>query len=308
MDPTTGLAHCYESDKAQPGRPWYERSRAFHIWLADAMGVPPLSLAADIDRLFRWAIEDLAIVALNRTERFLAGKHRSVVNGDALPIPGDDPELMQLISDTLSTWLTGEPPAEVWRQLTRQIRAYVGQENKRKNLLGEGFEDTMSFVLRAVPAISSQYDILVRRWLHDIPGFYAPRRGEKPRQVDLALVHRRTGRRILVTCKWSVRSDREEQFFTDYSAYSRLESAGESFDYVLLTNEFDPARLSAACENRQGPSLLFTSVVHINPDGPAVALAALPDSRRAGTSGAQRLAAHRGSGRLSSLAKWLGEL
>ena len=26
IDRTTGLAHCYESDKCQPGRPWYGRS------------------------------------------------------------------------------------------------------------------------------------------------------------------------------------------------------------------------------------------------------------------------------------------
>ena len=38
-DRTTGLAHCYESDKAQPGRKWYERSLAFHDWLAGSLGV-----------------------------------------------------------------------------------------------------------------------------------------------------------------------------------------------------------------------------------------------------------------------------
>src|SRR6202022_1939621 len=38
-DPTTGLAHCYESDKAQPGRPWYARTLAFHAWLATQFDV-----------------------------------------------------------------------------------------------------------------------------------------------------------------------------------------------------------------------------------------------------------------------------
>ncbi|MGH3773789.1 MAG: hypothetical protein ACRDRW_20765, partial [Pseudonocardiaceae bacterium] len=28
IDRTTNLAHCYESDKCQPGRPWYARSLA----------------------------------------------------------------------------------------------------------------------------------------------------------------------------------------------------------------------------------------------------------------------------------------
>jgi hypothetical protein len=59
--------------------------------------------------------------------------------------------------------------------------------------------------------------------------------------------------RTLVTAKWSVRADREEQFMSDFQAYERLESAGRDFGYVLITNEFDAARLRAACE--RGASL-----------------------------------------------------
>ena len=32
---------------------------------------------------------------------------------------------------------------------------------------------------------------------------------------------------------------REEQFMSDFPTYERLESAGEDFAYVLITNEFD---------------------------------------------------------------------
>jgi hypothetical protein len=39
IDPTTSLTHCYESDKAQPGRPWYGRSLAFHNWLSNALSI-----------------------------------------------------------------------------------------------------------------------------------------------------------------------------------------------------------------------------------------------------------------------------
>src|SRR5947208_1964025 len=39
IDRTTGLAHCYESDKCQPGRPWYARFLAFHDWVAAALEV-----------------------------------------------------------------------------------------------------------------------------------------------------------------------------------------------------------------------------------------------------------------------------
>jgi len=44
---------------------------------------------------------------------------------------------------------------------------------------------------------------------------------------------------------------REEQFGVDFEAYARLEEAGQNFEYVLVTNEFDAARLSAACERRR---------------------------------------------------------
>src|SRR5688500_1029560 len=55
IDRTTALAHCYESDKAQPGRAWYARSLAFHKWVSDALGVAPAELGGAIDWLFREA-------------------------------------------------------------------------------------------------------------------------------------------------------------------------------------------------------------------------------------------------------------
>src|SRR4051812_37307626 len=56
---TIGLAHCYESDKCQPGKPWYPRSLAFHGWLATQMNSTPAGLAANIDLLFREVSGDL---------------------------------------------------------------------------------------------------------------------------------------------------------------------------------------------------------------------------------------------------------
>ena len=305
LDPTIGLAHCYESDKCRPGRPWYARSLAFHAWLADALGVSVGDLGDEIDVLFRWATEGLAAAASEQRAQSAerAERQRLPYSDRQMPLPGEDPELVKLIIDTLGNWLsTTRPPEEVLRDLTERIRAHVTQENKRKNLLGEGFEDTVAALLRRIPAISVKYEIRVRPWLDDLPGFYAPRAGEKNRQVDLALIRPPDDYRILITCKWSVRSDREEQFATDFDAYSRRESAGQAFDYTFLTNEFDPARLAAACDNRRGPTLLFTSVVHINPDGLRAAYNA-PVPRQG--SGIGRALEHMGSGRLASMETWL---
>jgi hypothetical protein len=60
-------------------------------------------------------------------------------------------------------------------------------------------------------------------------------------------------------CRFSMRADREEQFQSDFEAYARLESAGQDFDYVLITIEFDAARLKAACERRKQNAAPFSS-------------------------------------------------
>src|SRR5882672_10065105 len=61
IDGSTGLAHLYESDKAQPGRSlWYERSITFTNWLCEKLGTPTRTeLKARIDRLFRACLEKL---------------------------------------------------------------------------------------------------------------------------------------------------------------------------------------------------------------------------------------------------------
>jgi hypothetical protein len=303
-DPTTGLAHCYESDKCQPGRPWYARTLSFHAWAADALGTTPAELGGEIDLLFRWATENLAIATAGRRVAYAAAAERQLkpYAGQRMPLPGEDPELAEIVTETLAQWLAADPPPAVMRGLAERVRAHVSQENKRKNLVGEGFEDTIAAVLRRITGIGRFHDVIVRPWLHDLPGFYQPRGGEKPRQVDLALVRRRDKYRTLVSCKWSIRSDREEQFASDFEAYARLESAGKAFDYVLVTNEFDPARLAAACENRRGRDLLFTSVVHVNTAGPRAAYGAPVSARGRGIG---RAVGHMDSGRLESMAAWL---
>jgi hypothetical protein len=309
VDRTTGLAHCYESDKCQPGRPWYARSLAFHAWVAQALGVAPARLGDHVDLLFRRAAADLAAAAAARRAQrdAAASSQRAPYAALDLPLPGEDPELEAIVMEALEPYLAAPPPIEVLRVLTERIQAHVGQENKRKNLVGEGFEDTLAALLRRSPGLGDTHEIHVRPLLHDLPGFHPPRGSEKARQVDLALVRHRDEHRTLVSCKWSVRSDREEQFPSDFRAYTELESAGRDFDYTLVTNEFDPARLAAACDARRQNARLFTDVVHVNPDGPAAAYAApgLPARARGGQA---RALEHVDAGRLISLGTWMESL
>jgi hypothetical protein len=300
-DRTTGLVHCYESDKAQPGRPWYARSLAFHDWLSEAFGSEPHELGGQIDWLFRRGTERLAdvITKQNELRAARATEQRASYAGRGFPDPGEDPAFEALIREELGQWLS-DPPLEALRRLTQRIRMYFGQENKRKNLVGEGFEDVLAALIHRVRE-STALQVLTRPLLHAIPGFRPPPGREKARKVDLAV----TGpgdRRILISAKWSIRADREEQFGVDFDAYARLEDAGRDFEFVLITNEFDAARLTAACDRRRANAMLFSSVVHVNPEGPLAAYG--PERRRS----ARHLAEHVESGRLTSLERWLVSL
>jgi hypothetical protein len=300
-DRTTGLVHCYESDKAQPGRPWYARSLAFHDWLSKALETEPHETGAQIDWLFRRGTERLAdIVGRQNVLRTAKASEQLAPYADrGFPEPGEDPAFESLIREEIGQWLS-EPPPEALRQLTQRIRMYFGQENKRKNLVGEGFEDVLAALIQRIPGASA-LRISGRPLLHSLPGFRPPPGIEKQRRVDVAIIGP-ADRRVLVSAKWSIRADREEQFGVDFDAYARLENAGRDFDFVLITNEFDAARLSAACDRRRANATLFSAVVHVNPKGPLAAYGS--DLRRS----AKRLAEHIETGRLSSLEQWLESL
>lgn len=309
IDRTIGLAHCYESDKCQPGRPWYARSLYFHHWLSEQFDVSAADLSRHVDWLFGTAVNDLTRTAASRERARLdrAARQRAPFDGLEMPTPGEDPELEEIIRDGIRDELGAEAPVDLVRSLSAKIQAYVRNENKRKNLVGEGFEDTLAALLRRWHPVESTHAVLIRRPLHELPGFHPPRGTDKTKNVDLALIRKADGHRTLISCKWSIRSDREEQFATDFEAYARLESLGDPFDYVLVTNEFDPARLAAACGNRRQNWPIFTDVVHVNPLGVKAAYAAQTD--RSGRTRGTRLALeHMASERLRSLESWLEAL
>lgn len=172
IDRTTALAHCYESDKAQPGRAWYGRSLAFHDWVSNAFDLSPADLGEHIDWLFREAAKDLAhrVLAI-RTDTYQ--EQRAAYQGRGFPEPGDDAELVGIIKDVLGAWMNEEPPEAEFRMLTRRIYVYMTQENKRRNLVGEAFEDVIAAVIKRLPW-SDSIQVRARCLLHKLPGFYPP--------------------------------------------------------------------------------------------------------------------------------------
>lgn len=261
VDRTIGLARCYESDKAQPGRPWYRRTLQFHVWLAEQFGVGSEDLADELDWLFKRVTERFAEAEVARRSQLLlaSAEQRAEYSAHLVPEPGREPELSSLIEDEIGADLIDEVSMD---RLVRKIRAYFAAENNRSNLTGEGFEDAVAEIAKRIPELDTA-EIYLRPVLHQLPGFREPPGMEKPRKVDMAIIS--PARRVLVSCKWSIRADREEQFYADWDSYSRMESAGEPFDFVLVTNEFDAARLRAATTMRRANQKLFATVVHVNP-------------------------------------------
>ena len=214
-----------------------------------------------------------------------------------MPEPGRDPELENLILNELTPWLAEPPPEHAMRVLTDRIHQHTRLENKRKNLVGEGFEDVLEVLIHLLPASNVRW-VGARSRLHDIPGFFEPPGGEKPRTVDLAIVRKSDERRSLITAKWSIRADREEQFVSDCTSYVRL----ERFDYVLITNEFDPARLVAAAERQREGNPLFTNVVHVSTEALQAVYGNDPSRSFA------KALTHVRNGRIESLGDWLSQL
>jgi hypothetical protein len=263
-DATTGLAHCYESDKAQPGRPWYARTLAFHAWLAEQLQVPTTELAEHLDWMFRHVILRVADEAAERAERLASRATEQLAHYEqAMPAPDDDPDLRVLIEPLFADDPEQQPSDELVRDVLRRVRAYIGSENKRKNLLGRGFEDVLAGVIERLedgPPVAMGTQTAIE----EIPGFRAPRSGDKSEKVDL-WIGPAENRRVLVSAKWSVRADREKQMRGDFLTYVASNERREPFEYVWVTNEFDPARLVANATNTEGNRHLFDVVVHVCP-------------------------------------------
>lgn len=302
IDPTTGLAHCYESDKSQPGRAWYARSLAFHAWLSDRFEVTPTDLAGSVDWLFKRAIEDVVSLFEAKKNRLAekTKKQREKYVGLGMPEAGEDPEMALMIRQYLQEYLEGDPSGNEWKALTERLRAHLRNENKRKNLVGEGFEDSVAAIIRRIPT-QKTLSVRTRQLIQDIPDFGVPGQAEKEHRVDLVVIDHKTNKRTLVSAKWSVRADREEQLASDFVTYAKL-NKGAPFAYVFLTNEFDAARLVAACDRIYANNPVFGSVVHINPEG---LLAAYGTSGRGAVSSLPEKLEKR---RLVSLSSWLEHL
>jgi len=269
IDTRTGIAHCYESDKSQPGKPWYPRSLAFHEWVSDKLGVAPGDLKDHVDWMFRQVV---AGVTEAEADEMIANA-REIQTGlfpnapTKMPVPGDDPRLREIVEPLMPLDPSERLNESGVSSVLRKIYAHMGSENKRANLLGRGFENVLDGVIGRLPSPPAHHG--AQTVLEEIPGFRPTRDGDKVEKVDLWVGDGRR-RRIMISAKWSVRADREKQMATDLQTYNQMNEWRDPFEYVWITNEFDPARLVANATNTLNNSWLFDRVVHVCPEALAV--------------------------------------
>ena len=85
IDGSNGLAHLYESDKAQPGRSqWYERTVRFTDELTRRLGLSNRAqLKAQLDRLFRDCLEKLLKAKEEEEQKGKSVDLEELVEGDS---------------------------------------------------------------------------------------------------------------------------------------------------------------------------------------------------------------------------------
>jgi len=312
VDRTTGLAHCYESDKCQPGRSWYARSLSFHYWLSKSFQTTPLELGKRLDWLFQKALEDYikALAREHQGQKAKGERQRAVYAGQDFPLPGADPEVERIISEVLTPYFTETPPDKIFGVVAERLREYWKQENKRKNLLGEGFEDLLAAIVKEV--CGANILARTRTSIAEVAGFRTLGAKDKATKVDLIVEHPQWSRPTLINVKWSIRADREDQLWDDFNEYVRFDGNQRGFDHYLITNEFDPARLNAVCDRREANNFIFKNVVHINTAGVLAAYGSTGQdtskSKLAKDSSIERVRQQVKDGRLISLSKLLSTL
>jgi hypothetical protein len=255
MNEGAGLAHIYDSNHMQPGGNLHGRAVRFTDELCRLFGITRAQLPAAIDYLFTGCVAEWK---RSREAEEL------------------DPEVESELISATEQLLRAEGVADIRvRPLARQIetlsRDFFTIGNKRKNALGEGFEDLLYLLLRRVSRMAEEH-IALRTPVSQLPGFRrAParrpgaRRAREPRP-DIA-IHERQITHVITTAKWSMRQDRETQFQAEYTAYQRNKTQSTELRFVLITNEFDVARLNNVARAIPGGAggYIFHQIYHINP-------------------------------------------
>jgi hypothetical protein len=276
IDRRTQLAHVYDANHMQPGGNWHDRAVKFTDILCARWKVTREQLPDMLDVMFRACVDEY----LAGKPKLIAKAARKSVRNVLAHAESEDAEeqLSELAVEITELLLTrfglkgsGELAAVV-AEIERKAEDYFTIEKKRQNVRGEGFEDTLEWLLLNTAGVPRQ-QLVVRKRAAELPGFKkdlpsAGKRKDKVPKPDLAVITADGSFTIwIITAKWSLRQDRLDQFGQEFAYYEANLIQKPRVDFVLVTNEMDIARLRGVLNPPEGGGgFHFNRVYHVNRD------------------------------------------
>lgn len=297
-----GLAHIYDSNHMQKGGNFHSRAVRFTDFLCAHWKISRKELPGKIDILFKGCVEELKRREVLETAN--ADKELELEEGTKVEEEIES-DLLIAIQSELEAGGLGDDQAKILADKIEGLSRYfftIG--NKRKNALGEGFEDLLLILLQRVSNIPEKR-LALRTPVSKLPGFLKappPQQGEKKKREprpDIAVVDENITH-LITTAKWSMRQDRETQFQSEYSSFQMNKAQSTELRYALVTNEFDLARLRNVLVAMPGSAggYIFHTVYHVS----------LPMLRQTHADGFKEIEPWVGTGKLKSLSDYLIEM
>ena len=255
MNHGAGLAHVYDSNHMQPGGVFHSRAVRFTELLCRHWKITKKELPDQIDVLFKGCVSEL--------------KQRNAEISPVIDAQMDSELVLAIEAELFAEGITEPRALAVARKIEGLSNDFFTIGNKRKNALGEGFEDLLLILLQRVSRIPAD-KLKLRTPVSQMPGFRrAPPRqkGEKRKREprpDIAIVENNITH-VITTAKWSMRQDRETQFQSEYSSLQTNKVQSTELTYALITNEFDIARLKNVASAMPGGAggYIFHTIYHV---------------------------------------------
>ena len=125
--------------------------------------------------------------------------------------------------------------------LLMRHNAYKGVQ--RQNPLGIAFPSLICHILGKFGNSSVNYDMEIPAQTVFL-GIVVPGRSPNPK-IDIVIRNHQGHLRAVISCKWSLRHDRLNDISNECPTYKQAASwTRTKIDYIVVTNEFDPARLN----------------------------------------------------------------
>jgi hypothetical protein len=276
IDRRTQLAHVMDSNHMQPGGAFYSRAVRFTDLLCERWEVTRDELPDHVDVMFKACVAEYLAKKSRPVARAVQQTIEQLVDagGGSQEVEEEVSEFLLDIAELLATKLgiTKTPELmDLVGEIERRAEHYFTIEKKRQNVRGEGFEDTLEWMLLESAGVP-RGQLVVRTEANLLPGFKKPlKTGKKKDKVpkpDLAITSPSKDLTLwIITAKWSLRQDRLDTFGQEAAYYRDHKIQTPKLDFVLVTNEMDVARLRAVLSPPEGGGgFHFDRVYHVQRD------------------------------------------